>query len=240
MPSFTERHDNVYLYLPNLIGYARIACTLYSFQVASTSPTLCIFAYFLSFVCDELDGRVARMFNQTSTFGAVLDMVTDRTSTTGLLVILAVAYPKFVVFFIALFSLDIFSHWFQMYSTLLSGSSTHKDITSRSWLVRAYYKSRIFMGFCCVSCEVLYLAMYLLQFKQYTQLTIPNLRFNLPEKLRPLLPVLGDTLNGEDLSFVAVIAFLAMPGVSIKQLCNWVQLKNASSTLVAYDQRKRS
>ncbi len=31
-----------------------------------------------SFVCDELDGRFARKFNQTSTLGAVLDMVTDR------------------------------------------------------------------------------------------------------------------------------------------------------------------
>jgi phosphatidylglycerophosphate synthase len=30
------------------------------------------------FVCDELDGRAARTFNQTSTLGAVLDMVTDR------------------------------------------------------------------------------------------------------------------------------------------------------------------
>jgi CDP-diacylglycerol--inositol 3-phosphatidyltransferase len=32
----------------------------------------------LRFVCDELDGRAARTFNQTSTMGAVLDMVTDR------------------------------------------------------------------------------------------------------------------------------------------------------------------
>jgi hypothetical protein len=30
------------------------------------------------FVCDELDGRFARMLNQSSTFGVVLDMVTDR------------------------------------------------------------------------------------------------------------------------------------------------------------------
>ncbi|KAK2980356.1 hypothetical protein RJ640_014529 [Escallonia rubra] len=31
-----------------------------------------------SFVCDALDGWFARKFNQVSTFGAVLDMVTDR------------------------------------------------------------------------------------------------------------------------------------------------------------------
>lgn len=32
-----------------------------------------------------------------------------------------------------------------------------QDVKSRSWLVRTYYKNRIFMGYCCVCCEVLYL-----------------------------------------------------------------------------------
>lgn len=102
MSGFFSRHSNVYIYVPNLIGklrhmvshrfecelnvsrglgcagYARVAAALYAFAVAFTSPFQCVAAYFLSFVCDELDGRFARMFNQTSTFGAVLDMVTDR------------------------------------------------------------------------------------------------------------------------------------------------------------------
>jgi CDP-diacylglycerol--inositol 3-phosphatidyltransferase len=43
---------------------------------------------------------------------------------------------------------------FQMYSTLLLGAKTHKDVHSRAWLVRFYYKNRIFMGYCCTSCEV--------------------------------------------------------------------------------------
>lgn len=30
------------------------------------------------FVCDDLDGRFARMLKQNSTLGVVLDMVTDR------------------------------------------------------------------------------------------------------------------------------------------------------------------
>lgn len=59
-------------------GYARVAAAIYAFGVAFTSPYQCVAAYFLSFVCDELDGRFARMLNQTSTLGAVLDMVTDR------------------------------------------------------------------------------------------------------------------------------------------------------------------
>jgi hypothetical protein len=31
-------------------------------------------------------------------------------------------------------------------------------VKSRSWLVRTYYRNRIFMGVCCISCEVLYLS----------------------------------------------------------------------------------
>ena len=38
----------------------------------------CTNTYVLSFICDELDGRCARRFNQCTEFGAVLDMVTDR------------------------------------------------------------------------------------------------------------------------------------------------------------------
>jgi hypothetical protein len=33
--------------------------------------------------------------------------------------------------------------------------------------VRLYYSNRIFMGFCCVCCEVLYLALFLLHVPAY-------------------------------------------------------------------------
>ena len=42
------------------------------------------------FVC--VDGLVARRLGQTSTFGGLLDMVTDRCSTLGLLFVLAIDY----------------------------------------------------------------------------------------------------------------------------------------------------
>ena len=34
-------------------------------------------------------------------------------------------------------------------------------------MVRFYYRHRLFMGFCCVCCELLYLALFLLHFPQY-------------------------------------------------------------------------
>lgn len=36
-----------------------------------------------------------------------------------------------------------------------------QDRESRSAIVRCYYSHRLFMGFCCICCEVLYLALYL-------------------------------------------------------------------------------
>ena len=42
--------------------------------------------------------------------------------------------------------------------TVPIGSVTCQDINSASWLVRMYYQHRLFMGACCISCEVLYLA----------------------------------------------------------------------------------
>ena len=66
------------LYVPNLIGYARIACAAYACAVAFDDIYAFFAVYLLSYICDELDGRFARKFNQCSEFGRVLDMVTDR------------------------------------------------------------------------------------------------------------------------------------------------------------------
>ena len=49
-----------------------------------------------------------------SEFGGILDMVTDRVSTAGLLMILAQLYPDHHFIFNALMSIDIFSHWFHV------------------------------------------------------------------------------------------------------------------------------
>ena len=47
-----------------------MAAAIYAFGVALRDPAACCLAYFASFVCDELDGRFARKFNQCSTLGS--------------------------------------------------------------------------------------------------------------------------------------------------------------------------
>ena len=59
-------------------GYVRIALIFLSFYVMLTHPWLACSAYFLSVLLDELDGTAARRLNQCTTYGAILDVVTDR------------------------------------------------------------------------------------------------------------------------------------------------------------------
>lgn len=42
------------------------------------APKMCTALYFVSSILDVADGKAARALGQTSKFGAVLDMVTDR------------------------------------------------------------------------------------------------------------------------------------------------------------------
>ena len=87
-----------------------------------------IVLYILSFVGDLFDGMAARKFDQSSKFGGVLDMVTDRCTTAGLLLILTNVYssPIAKMTFLSLFFLDISSHWMQMTSSLMLGAH-HKS-----------------------------------------------------------------------------------------------------------------
>ena len=80
----------------------------------SYHPNYCTILYSLSCLLDALDGYAARRFNQSTKFGAVLDMVTDRCTTACLLVFLSTAYTNWAVLFQVLISLDLASHYMHM------------------------------------------------------------------------------------------------------------------------------
>jgi CDP-diacylglycerol--inositol 3-phosphatidyltransferase len=112
-----------------------------------------------------------------------------------------------------------------------------QDVKSRSWLVRTYYKHRLFMGFCCICCEVLYLCMYLLSWQQYKQWALLPLPAQLLQHVRHI-PGAEALVSTGGVPLIAVLAALALPGMAIKQVCNWVQLSNAAQGLVDYDLKK--
>jgi len=61
-----------------LVGYTRIILAASSMHYMKNHPKTCTILYSLSCLLDAFDGWAARSLGQTSKFGAVLDMVTDR------------------------------------------------------------------------------------------------------------------------------------------------------------------
>ncbi|KDP29667.1 hypothetical protein JCGZ_18829 [Jatropha curcas] len=211
----------VYLYIPNIVGYTRILMNCFAFAICFSNKRLFCLLYFISFVCDGIDGWCARKFNQVSTFGAVLDMVTDRISTACLLVILSQVYRPGLVF-VSLLALDIASHWLQMYSTFLLGKASHKDVKdSTNWLFRAYYGNRTFMAYCCAACEVLYIILFLVAEKENEN----------------LMDVLMRSIK--EWSLISFLLGLSLFGWAIKQIVNIIQMKTAADICVLYDINKK-
>ena len=109
-------------------------------------PRTCSGLYSFSCILDAADGMAARRYNQGTTFGAVLDMVTDRCTTSCLLVFLASAFPRWAIVFQGLISLDLASHYIHMYATLTmagSGQSHKKVDSNRSYILHLYYTNRV-------------------------------------------------------------------------------------------------
>ena len=86
---------DVLLYAPNVIGYVRVGCALSAFGLMIYQPDrwlLALHLYVAAFAGDLFDGLIARSLDQCSSYGGLLDMVTDRCSTAGLLYVLAGEY----------------------------------------------------------------------------------------------------------------------------------------------------
>ena len=108
---------DVLLFYPNLIGYLRVTCMVLSFYfITGREWQLAFFCYGLAFFGDVVDGFVARKFNQSSEFGGILDMITDRVSTCGLIALLIPIYTEYAFPFVMLIVLDISSHWMHVMS----------------------------------------------------------------------------------------------------------------------------
>lgn len=154
-------HENIFFFWPNIIGmysaidrdtgsivptgYSRIFLALASLYYMPLHPRTCSLLYSISCLLDALDGVAARYFEQSTQFGAVLDMVTDRCTTACLLVFLSSAWPRWALLFQALISLDLASHYMHMYATLTMGGSgqSHKKVDqSRSKLLHLYYTNK--------------------------------------------------------------------------------------------------
>ncbi|ODQ64667.1 CDP-diacylglycerol--inositol 3-phosphatidyltransferase [Nadsonia fulvescens var. elongata DSM 6958] len=214
---------DIFLYIPNLIGYVRVVLALASLFYMQWHPKYCTVLYGVSCLLDALDGHAARKFNQTSKFGAILDMVTDRCTTSCLICYLCVAYPNYAVVFQLLTSLDLASHYMHMYATLSSGSASHKKVDQKtSWILNLYYTNNIVLFLFCAFNELFFVAIYLLSFP------VRENSYNL------------GYLFGFPLSFPLVFAIITFPLWLGKQIINVVQMIKAAVMLAEGDVEERA
>jgi len=227
--------ENVFMFVPNLIGYARVALAIAAFYYMMTDPWKCCFFYLLSGFMDALDGHAARKWGQSSQFGACLDMVTDRCATSLLMVGLTAMYPEYAFHFQMLIGLDICSHWVQMTSTFVTGAGSHKTIDlSKNIFLYYYYTSRPVLFFVCAANEWLWSMLYVVFFMHnrdisdaYEALSTPP-----PADCSWALPL---SIAGTTLSVWQWIAWGCLPVSAFKNVVNVIQLLSASSDLGGAD-----
>lgn len=147
-------------------------------------------------------------------------MVTDRSTTAGLICYLATVYPKFLLAFQLLLGLDLSSHYMHMYASLSSGSVSHKTIDTRqNILLRAYYHYQSVLFMVCAGNELFFLGLYLLH------------HF----KAEPCVW----SFAGYKFLRAELLTLAAAPVFAFKQFMNLVQLVGASKKLAGMEKKSK-
>ncbi|OCF36219.1 CDP-diacylglycerol-inositol 3-phosphatidyltransferase [Kwoniella heveanensis BCC8398] len=236
----TTVDENVFLFVPNLIGYTRVITAAAALYYIPSHPKACTALYATSALLDAVDGQAARALGQTSKFGAVLDMVTDRCATACLLTFLTRAYPDWSLMFMFLITLDFSSHYIHMYSSLTTGSASHKAVTSDvSKILWYYYNDSRTLFFFCFANELFFVCIYLAKFWQSpitNNFPIPAFLFDLAVEYKFVGTAVQILRN---LSWPQVVGALTFPICAGKQIINIVQFWKASKILVGIDLAER-
>jgi len=207
-----EADDNVFLFVPNLIGYSRIFLALVSFYFMPFDHVTATWCYLLSGLLDAFDGHAARMLGQSSKFGAMLDQLTDRCATMCLLVTLAFFYPSWMLLFQLSMTIDIACHWLHLHSTLMSGGDSHKKIDlAENPILYHYYNNKVILFSMCAGNELFYSMLYLCHFT-----------------IGPELPLVG-------IGLWQILAVVCFPIAVVKSGISLVHLYAASHNIVQID-----
>ncbi|CRG97546.1 CDP-diacylglycerol--inositol 3-phosphatidyltransferase, putative [Plasmodium gallinaceum] len=154
---------NVYLYIPNIIGYIRVILALFGFMICRQNLPIFAVFYATSQMLDGLDGWTARKYNQTSVFGQILDQITDRLSTCLLYLLISNVYDKYVLVVGLIMIADIGGHYFHSTSCAIAGNRTHKKIEKGNRLLKLYYERQSVMVMCIIAYESFLISIYILK-----------------------------------------------------------------------------
>ncbi|KAB0791563.1 hypothetical protein PPYR_03363 [Photinus pyralis] len=159
--------ENIFLFVPNIIGYGRIILAIISFYFMPTNYVVATACYVLSALLDAFDGYAARYFDQSTKFGAMLDQLTDRCGTMCLCAVLISFYPRYSFWLLLSMTIDIACHWIFLHTSLLQGKSSHKFVDmSENPIMNLYYTNRTVLFWMCFGNEAFYCALYLLHFTE--------------------------------------------------------------------------
>ncbi|KFM76710.1 CDP-diacylglycerol--inositol 3-phosphatidyltransferase, partial [Stegodyphus mimosarum] len=207
--------ENIFLFVPNLIGYGRILLAIISFYFMPFDHVKATICYLLSGFLDAIDGHAARWLNQGTKFGAMLDQLTDRCATMCLLVTLSCFYPKWMLLFQLSMTIDIASHWIHQQASLMQGKTSHKFIdASANPIIRIYYTSRPVLFVMCAGNELFYSMLYLVHFTA------------------------GPTVLGTGLFYL--ILYISTPIAIVKTFISLLQLVIASINISIIDTNERA
>lgn len=155
---------NIFLYLPNLIGYVRIILNVIGFYYIQSNYIVAATCYIIVTLLDTVDGYAAKRLNQCTKFGEILHQLTDRCGLIGLLVALSHFYAKYMFLFQLSMVIDVAGHWMYMHAMAIRGRQTHKITAAEDfWIIRLYYKTDI-LTVMVYGNQIFYLAMYALHF----------------------------------------------------------------------------
>lgn len=204
---------NVFLFVPNLIGYVRILLLGFSFYYMPTNYSSAMLLYSLSYLMDAFDGLAARLFNQSSIFGSMLDMLTDRVSTMCLLMTLGHLYANYFIVFQLLLVIDIVSHWLHFFSSQIQGKSSHKIFDAKSnILMRLYYENKFILTIVCAMEQIFYCSL-LVYYHEYE-----NINYR---------------------SYLYKLNITGLPAIIFKNYINLLQVLNASKVIGAIDSKNQ-
>jgi CDP-diacylglycerol--inositol 3-phosphatidyltransferase len=197
-------------------GYGRVVFAILAIYY-NDQVVLATVCYATSQLLDAVDGPVARALGKSSSFGALLDMLTDRMSSMCLMLLLGDYYPEWKWGWNSMVVLDIVSHWVQMYSKVKKGSS-HKVNTNP---ILAFYYGFPTLFIFCFGNEGFFISSYVLKHAK-----------------GPEVPFLGATNYWRQGNYWTVWEFLwtlALPFFICKQFFNIVQLADACNDIAETD-----
>lgn len=150
-------------FIPNILDYVRILLLIFVVFLFPIHPWLGIMLYLVNSVLDMLDGTLARLFNQQSKLGALLDFSIDRAAITILLAGCIWINPHLFVLFVAVMALDIASHFAVCYANAYNGSS-HLQFVSQGSQLLIWFSQKSWVRYLICTSHDLFFGIFICNF----------------------------------------------------------------------------